>query len=70
MQKRTTKSSMNQSDISLYSITKKHEAITTNRTADVMLMSTTPLVTMALVRGISSAASYKNEINLQPNQYL
>lgn len=64
MQKRTTKSSMNQNDISLYSITKKHEAITTNRTADVMLMSTTPLVPIALALGISSAESYKNKINL------
>jgi hypothetical protein len=62
MQKRTTKSSTNQNDISLYSKTKKHEAITTNRTADVVLMSTTPVVPMASVSRISSAESYKNKI--------
>lgn len=64
MQKRTTKSSRNQYDMSSYSTTKKHEAITTNRTADVVLMSTTPVLPMASVIGISSAASYKNKIIL------
>lgn len=64
MQKRTTKSSRNQYDMSLYSTTKKHEAIRTNRTADVVLMSTTPVLPMASAIGISSAASYKNKIIL------
>lgn len=68
MQKRTTKSSTNQADISLYSMTKKHEAITTNKTADVVLMSTIPAPKGAFAVGISSAASYKTKIHC--NQYV
>jgi len=40
MQNRTTRTSTNQNDINLYSITKKHEAITTNKIAAMVLIST------------------------------
>lgn len=43
MQKRTTRTSINQNDMSLYSMTRKHEANTTNRSADTMVISSTPL---------------------------
>lgn len=45
-------------------MTKKHEATKTNRTADAVLMSTTPLTPTALASGISSTASYMNIKNL------
>lgn len=63
IQKRTTKSSRNQDDISLYSTTKKHEAMTTNRTAEVVLISTPLLPLPLFMSGRSSEASYKNKIN-------
>lgn len=57
MQKRTTRRSRNQDDISLYRTIKKHEAITTNKTADVILMFTAPLALEPLSFRISSEAS-------------
>lgn len=58
MQKRTTKRSMNQVDISLYSKTKKHEAMTTNKTADIVLISTTSLILAPFRLETSTVASY------------
>lgn len=49
---------MNQVDISLYSKTKKHEAMTTNKTADIVLISTTSLILAPFRLETSTVASY------------
>mgnify|MGYP004711336989 CR=1 FL=1 len=57
MQKRTTKRSRSQDDISLYSKIKKHEAMTTKKTADAVLISTTLLTPRPFGLVTSSDAS-------------
>uniref|UniRef100_A0A7C9CW61 Uncharacterized protein n=1 Tax=Opuntia streptacantha TaxID=393608 RepID=A0A7C9CW61_OPUST len=60
MQNSTTRTSINQTDISLYSITRKHEAITTKRIADLVLISTKPGEPVSDVTAKSSGASFSN----------